>query len=154
MRDWQQAGAWDRLHQLPLAELHAGDDWQLPRAGAQGRPKTGPSPVDRAKTSSKHHMITDGHGIPLAVRLTSGNRHDVLQLIPLIEAIPPVRGKVGKPRQRPSTLYVGRAYDHDCHRRSVLTRHTNDVSSVTFSPDGETLATASNDNSVKLWPTR
>ncbi|GAA2857843.1 hypothetical protein GCM10010517_16250 [Streptosporangium fragile] len=29
LRDWQQAGVWDRLHQLLLAELHAGDqlDW-------------------------------------------------------------------------------------------------------------------------------
>jgi hypothetical protein len=62
-------------------------------------------------------VITDGNGIPLAVSLTGGNRNDVLQLMPLIEAIPPVRGKVGKPRRRPETLYADRAYDHDCHRR-------------------------------------
>jgi transposase len=29
LRDWHQAGVWDRLHQLLLAELHAGNqlDW-------------------------------------------------------------------------------------------------------------------------------
>jgi hypothetical protein len=29
----------------------------------------GPSPVDRAKTRAEHHVITEGHGIPLAVSL-------------------------------------------------------------------------------------
>jgi hypothetical protein len=41
---------------------------------------TGPSPVDRARTGSKHHLITDSHGIPLAISLTGGNRNDVTQL--------------------------------------------------------------------------
>lgn len=31
---------------------------------------TGPSPVDRGRAGSKHHLITDGHGTPLAVLLT------------------------------------------------------------------------------------
>jgi hypothetical protein len=46
----------------------------------------GPSPVDRARPGSKHHLITEAHGIPLAVSLTGGNRNDVTQLIPLIDA--------------------------------------------------------------------
>ena len=56
-------------------------------------------------------MITEAHGIPLAVSLTGGNRNDVTQLMPLIEAIPPVRGRRGaapppgeglrRPRLRP-----------------------------------------------------
>ena len=36
---------------------------------------------------------TAANGIPLAVILTGGNRHDVTQLLPLIEAIPPIRGR-------------------------------------------------------------
>ncbi|MDQ0808380.1 transposase [Streptomyces sp. B3I7] len=35
-------------------------------------------------------MITDGHGTPLAILLTGGNRNDVTQLLPLLDAIPPV----------------------------------------------------------------
>jgi hypothetical protein len=54
------------------------------------------SPVDRVRTGSKHHLITDGTGIPLACALTGGKRNDVTQLIPLLEAVPPVR-----PRHRP-----------------------------------------------------
>jgi hypothetical protein len=46
---------------------------------------TGPSRVDRARTGSKHHLLVDASGIPLAVSLTGGNRNDVTQLPPLIE---------------------------------------------------------------------
>jgi WD40 repeat protein len=34
---------------------------------------------------------------------------------------------------------------------STFTGHKQSVSSVTFSPDGKTLATASNDSTLKLW---
>ena len=71
---------------------------QLACAGGERRPKTGPSPVDRARPGSKHHVITEAHGIPLAVSLTGGNRNDVTQLMPLIEAIPPVRCTPLSPR--------------------------------------------------------
>ncbi|MET8411259.1 IS5 family transposase [Streptomyces sp. NPDC005195] len=90
-----------------------------PRPGPEGRPKTGPSPVDRARTGSKHHLITEAHGIPLAVSLTGGNRNDVTQPMPLIEAVPPVRGRRGRPRLRPDTIYADRSYDHDKYRKQV-----------------------------------
>ena len=64
-------------------------------------------------------MITEGHGIPLAVSLTGGNRNDVTQLMPLIAAIPPVRGRRGRPRRRPDAAYADRGYDHDKYRRQV-----------------------------------
>jgi hypothetical protein len=61
-------------------------------ARAFGGSTTGPSPVDRRKAGSKHHLITDANGVPLACRLTTANRTDVTQLLPLVEAIPPLRG--------------------------------------------------------------
>jgi Transposase DDE domain len=63
-----------------------------PRASQKGGATTGPSPVDRARSGSKHHLLVDATGIPLAWRLTGGNRHDVTQLIPLVDAVPAVRG--------------------------------------------------------------
>ena len=51
--------------------------------------------------------------------LTGGNRNDVTQLMPLIEALPPVRGRRGRPRRRPDTLFADRAYDHDKYREQV-----------------------------------
>ncbi len=64
-------------------------------------------------------MITEGHGIPLAVALTGGQRNDVTQLMPLLAAIPPVRGRRGRPRRRPDAVYADRGYDHDKYRRQV-----------------------------------
>jgi transposase len=71
---------------------------------------------------SKHHLITDAAGTPLAVILTGGNRHDVTQLLPLVEAIPPIRGLVGRPLRRPKRLYADRGYDHDKYRRLLRAR--------------------------------
>jgi transposase len=126
LRDWHEAGVWQQLHELLLAELTAAGalDWSKAvidssHRRAQGRPKTGPSPVDRARTGSKHHVITEGHGIPLAVSLTGGQRNDVTQLMPLIAAIPPVRGRRGRPRKRPDAVYADRGYDHDKYRRQA-----------------------------------
>jgi hypothetical protein len=53
-------------------------------------------------------VITEGHGLPLAVSLTGGQRNDVIKLMPLIAAIPPVRGRRGRPRQRPDRVYADR----------------------------------------------
>jgi transposase len=57
-----------------------------------------------------------------AVTLTGGHRNDVTQLIPLLDAVPPIRGVVGKPRRRPRRLYADRGYDHDKYRRLVRAR--------------------------------
>jgi transposase len=55
----------------------------------------------------------------LAVRLTEANRHDVTQLLALVEAIPPIPGKVGRPRQRPESVQGDRAYDSEPHRAAL-----------------------------------
>jgi transposase len=70
-------------------------------------------------------VITEGGGIPLAVTLTGGNRHDITQLLPLVESIPPIRGRRGRPRRRPDKLYADRAYDSDKHRDQVRAKGIN-----------------------------
>ncbi|RSS49216.1 IS4/IS5 family transposase [Streptomyces sp. WAC05858] len=92
---------------------------RLPRQSAKRGSKTGRSPVDRGRTGSEHHLITDAAGIPLAVTLTGGNRNDVTQLVPLLQAVPPVRGKRGRPQRRPDVVLGDRGYDHDKYRRLV-----------------------------------
>lgn len=54
--------------------------------------------------------------------MTGGNRNDVTELEALIDAIPPVCGRRGRPRQRPDELYGDRAYDHDKYRKKVRAR--------------------------------
>nr|WP_285530505.1 IS5 family transposase [Streptomyces lavendulae] len=124
---WNEAGVWDQLHLVLLKRLRAAKKLDWSRAvidsshvrAARPGPKSGPSPVDRARPGSKHHLIVDGQGIPLAVSLTGGNRNDVTQLMPLLRKIPPVTGLVGRPRRRPDTLLADRGYDHDKYRRLV-----------------------------------
>ena len=68
-------------------------------------------------------MVTDANGIPLKTKTTAANRHDSTQLIPLIDEIPPVAGKPGRPRKRPGEVHADRAYDSDPHRQELRERH-------------------------------
>jgi transposase len=51
-----------------------------------------------------------------------GNRNDITQLIPLVDAIPPIRGRRGRPRRRLRELFADRGYDHDIYRRQRRAR--------------------------------
>ena len=44
------------------------------------------------------------------------------QLLPLIEAIPPIRGKVGAPQFKPKEVFADRGYDSDPHRHQLHER--------------------------------
>ena len=86
----------------------------------KGAPKRARARSIAADAGSKHHLLVDGGGIPLAWTLTGGNRNDVTQLIPLLDRVPPVRGRVGRPRRRPRRVIADRGYDHDKYRRLRL----------------------------------
>ncbi|MFJ2877191.1 IS5 family transposase [Streptomyces sp. NPDC086796] len=130
LQDWTEAGVWPRLHAALLTELRRADLLDLDDCSVDGShvralkggTKFGPSPVDRARPGSKHHLIVDRHGTPLAVTLTGGNRHDVTQLLPLLDAVPAIRGARGRPRRKPRCLYADRGYDFDKYRRLLWKR--------------------------------
>ncbi|MFC3493528.1 transposase [Glycomyces rhizosphaerae] len=112
----------DRLHRLLLSELHALNefDWSAIcldgshiRAGGEG---TGPSPVDRGRAGTKHHIACDSAGIPLAIITTAGNVPDIKAAHDLVEAIPPVAGRVGRPRRRPDAILADGGYDSRAFR--------------------------------------
>src|SRR5436309_8406722 len=88
---------------------------------------TGPSPVDRARTGSKHHLLTDSGGIPLAISLTGGHRNHVTQLMRLVDGVGPVRGKAARPRQRAERVVADRGYDDDKYRRELRKRGVQPV---------------------------
>jgi transposase len=128
LRDWQAAGvgigciASCSGGSTPSGGWSAGVvDGSHIRA-LRGGPPTGRSPVDRARTGSKHHLIVDRHGVPLAATVTGGHRNDVTQLLPLIDAIGAIAGKRGRPRQRPDRVIADRGYDHDKYRRELWRR--------------------------------
>ena len=61
-------------------------------------------------------MVVDAQGIPLSATVTAAHVPDVKELLDVVDAIPPVAGKVGRPKQRPDELYGDRAYDSEGHR--------------------------------------
>ena len=81
--------------------------------------KTGPNPTDRRRAGSKHHLLTDAQGVPLTAILTPANTNDITQLLPLVEGVPPVGGKVGHPQRKPKLVQGDRAYDSNAHRRAL-----------------------------------
>jgi len=130
LRRWHKAGVWQALFEALLVELQEAHkiDWHRAlvdsaslRAPGGGK-KTGPNPTDRRKLGSKHHVLTDAHGIPLATVLTKANRHDVTQLWPLLDKVPRVRGQRGGPRSRPKQVQGDRAYDSEPLRRKLKKR--------------------------------
>ncbi|WP_328793103.1 IS5 family transposase [Streptomyces sp. NBC_00273] len=139
---WQQAGAFDQLHRILLAELNASGRLDWSRAcvdgshpGEKGGADTGPSPVDRRKTGSKHHLICDGRGTPLKVITTAANVNDVTQTLALVDGIPPVAGRPGRPRRRPDALLGDKGYDSNPNRKELRKRRILPVISRKGAPN-------------------
>ncbi len=104
-----------------------------------GGKKTGPNPTDRRKLGSKHHLIVDAKGIPLAVILTGANRHDVTQLDALVDAIPNIRGKRGRPLHKPKIVQGDRGYSSEPHRQRLRERGITPVLAKIGAPHGSGL---------------
>jgi len=78
----------------------------------KGGEAVGPNPTDRGKPGSKHHLLTDRKGVPLAVVLTAANVHDSKVFEELVDAVEPIkRPGRGRPRKRPKKLHADKAYD-------------------------------------------
>jgi len=124
LRAWEELGIWDRLHADLLRLLRQADkldpdvaivDGVFVRAFGGGE-QTGPSPVDRRKKGSKHTLLVDRHGVPLAIRTAGANASDHTQIIPIVLDFPKVGGKPGRPKELPDELYTDRGYDSDATR--------------------------------------
>ena len=121
LRLWHQAGVWLQLHALLLAELNGADkiDWQRALIDAtlaeapEGGEDTGPNPTDRGKSGSKHHVLTDAQGIPLAATVTAANVNEVTQVFDVLTSMPPVGGKPGPRREKPERLQGDTGYDSE-----------------------------------------
>jgi hypothetical protein len=56
--------------------------------------------------------------------LTKANRHDVTQLLPLVDGVYPIRGKHGRPLKKPRSVQADRACDSRAHRLALEERGT------------------------------
>lgn len=125
LRSWQEAGVWQRLHRVLLDYLGKTGLIDFSRAALdsasvpakRGGEKTGPNPVDRGRSGSKRHVVTDANGVPLSVILTAANVHDSKVFEELVDSVAPVKGKRGRPRKRPDKLHADKGYDYPRCRR-------------------------------------
>jgi IS5 family transposase len=72
---------------------------------------TGPNPVDRGKTGSKIHVLSDRAGLPLSVAISAANTNDAAALKPLVLAVPAIKSRRGPRRRKPGKLHADKAYD-------------------------------------------
>jgi transposase len=72
---------------------------------------TGPNPVDRGKSGSKIHVLSDRAGLPLSVAVSAANTNDAAALKPLVMAIPTIKSRRDPRRRRPGKLHADKAYD-------------------------------------------
>ncbi|GAA3573285.1 hypothetical protein GCM10022222_67000 [Amycolatopsis ultiminotia] len=80
---------------------------------------TGPNPVERGKSGSKIHVLSDRSGLPLSVAVSAANTNDSYALKPLVMAIPTIRSRRGPRRRKPAKLHADKAYDHAGPRKWV-----------------------------------
>lgn len=72
----------------------------------------------------QRHLITDREGTPLALSVTGANRHDSIAFEPLIDELPAIRRKRGRPLSKPGKMHVDKAYDIERCRINLRLRGT------------------------------
>jgi transposase len=124
LHEWTQAGVWQSIHEAILRRLREYDQIAWDRAcidaasvpSPRGGEHTGPNPTDRGKLGCKHHILVDQRGLPLVAQISGAQVHDSRLLVPIVEAIPAVKGLSGRARKRPGKLHADRAYASRAHR--------------------------------------
>jgi transposase len=118
LRDRQEAGVWDRLHQTLLDRLGeadridcAGPPSTRPAFPLRGGEATGPNPTNRGKQGSRRHLVVDRAGIPLAITLSAASVHDCRMLETTVDAIAAITRPGGQRRKRPSKLHAAKVCD-------------------------------------------
>lgn len=61
-----------------------------------------------------HHLVVDAAGTPLNVVLTWANRHDSTQFMSLLDGLPPIVGKRGRPLGKPKCVQAAAAMTAKC----------------------------------------
>ena len=116
--EWRKADVFRRLWQAGVLEYDElqGLDWEWQAMdGAMtkaplGGEGTGPNPTDRGKKGVKRSLLTEGHGIPLAVAVEGANRHDMKLVEPTLKELIVERPV---PEETPQNMCLDKGYDYD-----------------------------------------
>jgi transposase len=143
---WVKDGTWGRLLEALHVRLDAAGkiDWDLfcvdgssirasrDAAGASSTDGTPSEPADhalgrsRCGNGSKIHLVCDGTGLPMAVTVTAGQRHESTQFEAVMGQVRVPRPK-GRPRRRPRRLAGDKGYSYPRIRRYLRRRRIKAV---------------------------
>jgi len=73
------------------------------------------------------------------VRLTGANRNESLEAMALVDDIPPIRGRRGRPRRKPKALYGDRQYGTPRNQEELKRRRIEDHLARQRTPHGSGL---------------
>ncbi|HKP52525.1 MAG TPA: IS5 family transposase [Chloroflexia bacterium] len=130
LRDWHKAGVWEKLHQVLLDKLNGVGEIGWERASLdsasirakKGGQAVGANPTDKGKPGTKRHLVVCRAGIPLAIRCTAANVADTKTLEMMVDAIPAIKGRRGRPRRKPDKMHADKGYDSKANRRVLRKR--------------------------------
>ncbi len=134
LRDWHRAGVWDVLQATLLARLQAPDyfDWDRAvmdasivrvKGGIHCRRGDGPQPDLPRPPGDEAPCPHRRAGPPARAAADAGQSERDHFFGQLLDAVPPVRGRVGRPRQRPGKLHADQAYHFPCAREALRARN-------------------------------
>ena len=111
------------VHRRLLHTCLEGGDWCRHKGGACA-PEDHALGRSRGGYGTKIHLVTDGNGIPLAVTLTAGHRHESTSFESTMNAVDIPQRRPGRPRRRPAALAADKAYSYKrirdwLHRRKI-----------------------------------
>ena len=81
----------------------------------------------RGGFTSKFHLIADGNGLPIAVEVSAGQRHDSIMFEPTMDAVVAIPQHVGGPRRRPERLAGDKGYSYPRIRNWLRARRIGAV---------------------------
>ena len=128
-------------------------DWQDVLGKLQALPTDGTPVVDRRWHTSDEALYSVAQGIRKVVAELTRQSPDIFSRagmqMPKPEQTEPSANELMQQPVQPEPLVTSEDSSWHCIR--TLKRHISLVRSVAFSPDGQTLASGSADNTIKLW---
>jgi transposase len=130
-RAWERAGGFERMWAAGLQEFDemVGVDWEwqsldgvmtkapFGRAASAELEGIGHNPTDRGKHRTKRSMLSDGHGLPLAVVVAGANVPDMKLAAPTLDALVVTRPE--PTGEQPQHLCLDAGYDYDLPRYAL-----------------------------------
>ena len=140
-RRWTAAGVWARILAVLQRDADAAGalDWSTHyvdgtvvrahqhAAGAVGGQVNEALGRSRGGFSTKVHLRAEGGGKPMALVISSGERHESRYVDALLDAGRVRRRVRGRPRSRPEWLVGHKGYSYPTVRRSLARRHIHAV---------------------------